>query len=166
LSKSTIPAALDDTILHVLHGDNGNWASHTNIRCIFQLLATWYESRDHPVTILLLHQKGKFYPFLSFLVPRASLDDPIKNNTSNHHVILPGMMLNKQHVHVVLMYNSVILVQQQEDGKVRIARTAKNCWIYHILAIPIFVRGFSFNLSQTIAKIWNGFAISTLDTFH
>ena len=25
--------------------------------------ATWYETRDDPVTILLAYQKGEFYPF-------------------------------------------------------------------------------------------------------
>jgi hypothetical protein len=43
------------------------------VLCIFQQLATWYESRDHPATILLVHKKGKFYPFLSFLVPQVRL---------------------------------------------------------------------------------------------
>ena len=58
-----VSAAMDDTILLVLHGDDRNWESHTNVWCICQLVATWYETRDHPVTILLAHQKSKFYPF-------------------------------------------------------------------------------------------------------
>ena len=65
--KWTIPATPDNTMLHPLHGNCQNWASHTNIQCIYQQIAIWHVTRDHLVAILLACQKGDFYACLSFV---------------------------------------------------------------------------------------------------